>query len=102
MSKFLNLFRYNQWPIATKLVVVMLLVAVVPLAIIGYVNTSNTTAILNTQIGKDFKDLALGNATVIGRDLTAVLSQINTTVTFDDVLVEVHRCAEPDLHRHER
>jgi methyl-accepting chemotaxis protein len=86
MSKFLNLFRYNQWPIATKLIVVMLLIAVVPLAVIGYVNASNTTTILNTQIGKDFKDLATGNSAVIGRDLTSVLSDMNHTVAFDDVL----------------
>jgi methyl-accepting chemotaxis protein len=86
MSRFSNLFRYNQWPIATKLVVAMLLVAVVPLAIIGYINASNTTSILNTQIGKDFKDIASGSSTVIGHDLSAVVSQINTTVAFNEVL----------------
>jgi methyl-accepting chemotaxis protein len=86
MSKFLNLFRYNQWPIATKLIVVMLLIAVVPLAIIGFVNARNTTQILNTQIGTDFKDLATGNATVIGRDLTSVLSDMTHMATFNDVL----------------
>jgi len=86
MSRFQNLFRFNRWPIATKLLVVMLLVAVVPLAIIGYVNTRNTTTILNTQIGKDFKDLAVGNSSIIGRDLVTVLSNMNHTVTFDEVL----------------
>ena len=86
MSKFSNLFRFNQWPIATKLVVAMLLVAVVPLVIIGFVNANNTTTILNTQIGKNFKDLAVGNANITGHDLAGVISNINATVTFDEVL----------------
>ncbi len=86
MSKFLSLLRYYQWPIATKLIAAMLVVAIVPLAVIGFVNANNTSQTLNTQIGAHFKDLAAGNSSVIGRDLTSVVSEMNHTVAFDEVL----------------
>jgi methyl-accepting chemotaxis protein len=86
MSKFFNLFRYNRWPIATKLVVAMLLVSVVPLGIIGYVNASNTSQLLNTQIGADFKDLTAGNAADLGEEMKGVLSNLDTFARFNETL----------------
>jgi methyl-accepting chemotaxis protein len=86
MSKFLSLLRYYQWPIATKLIAAMLVVTIVPLAVIGIVNANNTSQSLNAQIGAHFKDLAAGNSSVIGRDLVTAIKQIETTITFDEVL----------------
>jgi methyl-accepting chemotaxis protein len=54
MSKLPNLFRFSAWPIATKLIVVMALIAAIPAAAIGIIisiqNTQTTTAEVRARL----------------------------------------------------
>ena len=55
MPKFL---RVMDWPIAAKLISVMVLIAVVPLAVTSLINNANTSNALREQIGESFAEVA--------------------------------------------
>jgi methyl-accepting chemotaxis protein len=55
-------FRFNDLPIAVKLVTVMVLIALLPLAVVSFINGYNTATSLRTQVGGSFAEVAASTA----------------------------------------
>lgn len=53
-----RLLRINDWPIAVKLISAMVMIAVLPLAVVSFVNNANTSSSLRDTIGESVAQAA--------------------------------------------
>jgi methyl-accepting chemotaxis protein len=74
----LKSLRFRNWPIAVKLIAIMILIALLPLAATTYFNANNTSTALRTQIGESFAELATSTADQICRALTENIRLLET------------------------
>jgi methyl-accepting chemotaxis protein len=65
MSKLPNLFRFTSWPIATKLIVVMVLIAALPAAIISFVISSQNTRATTIEVQSSISNVTSDEDTYI-------------------------------------
>jgi len=75
MSKYL---RLNSWPIAAKLIAVMLLIALLPLAVTSFLNAQNTSRTMSRQIGESFAAVAARGSDQISSVLIEDVRVLNT------------------------
>jgi len=73
-----KLLRFNNWPIAAKLIAIMILIAVLPLAATSALNANNTSRALRTQIGESFAQVSASTADQIARTLAANIHTLET------------------------
>jgi len=64
-----KLFRFNDWPIAAKLIAVMILIALLPLAATSFLNSYNTSRSLRVQVGESFAEVAASTADEVSHTL---------------------------------
>ncbi len=83
MNKF---FRVMDWPLAVKLISVMVLLAVVPLAVTSVINNVNTSNSLREQIGESFAVLAAGSADEVNHVLLENIHLLQTRSIDDDTI----------------
>lgn len=81
-----RIFNVVDWPIAVKLVSVMVLITVGPIATIGHFTNENTVTSMTTQIGETFSELAHTTADEIGDELAENLNLLMTIAVDDDVI----------------
>jgi methyl-accepting chemotaxis protein len=75
MSRVLS---FNDWPIAAKLIAVMILIALVPLAATSFINANNTSRALRTQIGDSFAQMSASGADQISQTLAEQVHLLDT------------------------
>jgi methyl-accepting chemotaxis protein len=81
-----RIFRVVDWPIAVKLITVMVLITAVPLAVTGYLNQTSTSEALNTQIGETFAELAASAADEISHLLIENVNLLMTRTIDEDII----------------
>jgi len=59
------ILRFNDWPLAIKFLVAMMLVTLIPLIIVAYLNANNTQSALDDQIGSTFEQQAQDESKII-------------------------------------
>jgi methyl-accepting chemotaxis protein len=82
-----RLIRFNNWPIAAKLIAVMLLIALLPLAATSFLNSYNTSTALRTQIGESFAQVAASTMDEISHTLIENIHLLQTRAV-DDLTIE--------------
>ena len=75
MSKYL---RLNSWPIAAKLIAVMVLIALLPLAVTSFLNAQNTSRTMSRQIGESFAAVAARSSDQVSSVLVENVRRLNT------------------------
>ena len=85
----LKSLRFKNWPIAAKLITVMILIALLPLAATTYFNANNTSTALRTQIGESFAELATSTADQICRALIENIRLMETMALSHSVWEEL-------------
>jgi methyl-accepting chemotaxis protein len=80
-----KLFRFNDWPIAAKLIAVMILIALLPLAATSAFNGYNTSRALRAQIGESFADVAASTADEVAHTLSENVHLLETQAVDDDM-----------------
>ncbi len=71
-------FRFNDWPIAAKLITIMILIAVLPLAVTSALNSYNTSTALRTQVGESFAEVAASTADEVSHTLVESVRLLET------------------------
>jgi methyl-accepting chemotaxis protein len=84
----LKIFRVVDWPIALKLITVMVLITLVPLGAVGHLNGQYTTDTWKPQIGETFTQLAASNADEVRSYLTENVNLL-MALSIDDDIVEI-------------
>jgi len=91
MEKFI---RFNDWPIAAKLIAVMILIALLPLAATSALNSYNTSRVLRAQIGESFAEVAASTADEVSHILIENVHLLEAQAVDDDMwegLEEINR-----------
>jgi methyl-accepting chemotaxis protein len=73
-----KLVRFNDWPIAAKLIAVMILIALLPLAATSFINNSNTSRSLRAQVGDSFAEVAASTADEVSHTLSENVHLLET------------------------
>jgi methyl-accepting chemotaxis protein len=81
--------RFKNWPIAVKLIAIMILIALLPLAATTYFNANNTSTALRAQIGESFAELATSTADQICRALIENIRSLETMTLSHSVWKEL-------------
>jgi methyl-accepting chemotaxis protein len=89
-ERFGRFFNVVDWPIAIKLISVMVLITVGPIATIGHFTNENTVTSLTAQIGETFSELAGTTADEISNELNETLSLMMTVAVAEDVISSLH------------
>ena len=82
MEKFI---RFNDWPIAAKLIAVMILIALLPLAATSALNSYNTSRVLRAQIGESFAEVAASTADEVSHILIENVHLLEAQAIDDDM-----------------
>ncbi len=82
-----KIFRVKNWPIAAKLIVVFVLIALLPLAITGLINNANTSSSLEDQIGESMAIIAGSTANAVSQMLLENIHLLQTRA-IDDAMIE--------------
>jgi methyl-accepting chemotaxis protein len=82
-----KILRIIDWPLAVKLIVAMVLIAVLPLAVTSVINNISTSNSLRTQIGDSYAELAQGAMDKISLTLTENVHLLNV-IAVDDMVRE--------------
>ncbi len=76
-----TILRFNDWPLLIKLLVIMISIAVIPLALVGYLNARNNASVLESTIGnafeKEAKDVSAFTVNFIAEQVN-VLESLST------------------------
>jgi len=86
-----KLLRFNNWPIAAKLIAIMILIAVLPLAATSALNANSTSRALRTQIGESFAQVSTSTADQIARTLAANIHPLETVSLSHSVWKELEK-----------
>ncbi len=81
--------RFNDWPLAVKLLVAMLLTTMIPLALVGFLNARNTATVLDKTIGGAFEEEAQDVSALIAKFLgeqTSALESLSTNTLIKNAL----------------
>ncbi len=81
-----TILRFNDWPLAIKLLVVMLLITLIPIAVVGFVNAQNTTTALEEEIGVAFEQQAQDIGGVVAIFLDEQARLLETLALNDQVI----------------
>ena len=82
-----RVLRFKDWPIAAKLITVMILIALLPLAATNLLNTNNTSRSLREQIGSSFAQMSASSADQISQTLVEQIHLLDT-LTLDHMVWE--------------
>jgi len=80
-----KLFRFNDWPIAAKLIAIMILIALLPLAATSALNGYNTSIALRAQVGESFAEVAASTADNVAHTLSENVHLLETQAIDDDM-----------------
>ncbi|MGD8604330.1 MAG: methyl-accepting chemotaxis protein [Anaerolineales bacterium] len=82
----LRLFRVRDWPIAVKLITVMVLIGTVPMALATHFNTSETGQSLTKQIGESMASVTDSEASEVSAWLTQNINMLQVIAHGDTAI----------------
>ena len=74
LARFRAIPRFNDWPLAIKFLVAMIIIASVPLVIVGFLNARNTQTALESTISDSFQQGATDRSALITRFIERQIS----------------------------
>ena len=75
-----TIFQFNDWPLAIKLLVIMILTALIPITVVGFVNARNTAIALKDEIGDSFEQQANDYSDSVATFLDEQAKLLNTLI----------------------